>query len=99
MSGHGQVMGEGIMDDRVEQLLSGQYFKKYQEAMYSEITEKLNSGGLVIIGEIKLVSKKRLMEKVATFFIPEFGTSIEKSAAPASVIQIVIAHSCNPFMR
>ncbi len=30
------------MDDRVEQLLSGQYFKKYQEAMYSEITEKFN---------------------------------------------------------
>ena len=42
MSGQGQVMGEGIMDDRVEQLLSGQYFKKYQEAMYSEITEKFN---------------------------------------------------------
>lgn len=30
------------MDDRVEQLLSGQYFKKYQEVMYSEITEKFN---------------------------------------------------------
>ena len=30
------------MDDRVEQLLSGQYFKKYQEAMYSEITDKFN---------------------------------------------------------
>lgn len=34
--------GEGFMDDRVEQLLSGQYFKKYQEVMYSEITEKFN---------------------------------------------------------
>lgn len=30
------------MDDRMEQLLSGQYFKKYQEVMYSEITEKFN---------------------------------------------------------
>lgn len=34
--------GEGFMDDRMEQLLSGQYFKKYQEVMYSEITEKFN---------------------------------------------------------
>ena len=42
MSGHGYVMGDGMMDDRVEQLLSGQYFKKYQEAMYSEITDKFN---------------------------------------------------------
>ena len=30
------------MDDRVEQLLSGQYLKKYQEAMYSKITDKFN---------------------------------------------------------
>ena len=34
--------GEGFMDDRMEQLLSGQYFKKYQEVMYFEITEKFN---------------------------------------------------------
>jgi MarR family transcriptional regulator for hemolysin len=29
-----------IMDDRVEQLLGGQYYKKFQEVMYSEITEE-----------------------------------------------------------
>lgn len=30
------------MDDRIEQLLSGQYFKKYQEAVYSQITEQFH---------------------------------------------------------
>ena len=30
------------MDDRIEQLLSGQYFKKYQEAVYSKITEQFH---------------------------------------------------------
>lgn len=28
------------MDDRIEQLLNGQYYKKYQETIYSEVTER-----------------------------------------------------------